>query len=75
MVELKLYRWLKQARRSGVSGKSRNRTLHHRVAVRCRRGDHLARSVNDEGSAVRARSLTLQQGNESIFLLGIHRRE
>ena len=71
MVELELYRGLKQARRSSVLGQSRNRTLHHRVAVGSRRGDRLAGSVNDESSAVRADSLTLQQGHEGVLVLGV----
>jgi hypothetical protein len=63
MIELELYRCFRQARRSGVLGQRCNRTLHHRVAVGSGRDDLLAGSVKDEGSAVRADSLVLQQRN------------
>jgi hypothetical protein len=75
MIELELDRWFKPARRSGVSGESRNCTLHHRVTVGSRRGDHLASSVNNEGSAVCAHSLILQQRDEGVFVLGVRQCE
>ena len=73
MIELELYRCFRLARRSGVSGQSCNRTLHHRVAVGSGRSNDLAGSVKDEGSAVRADSLALQQRNESAFALSVYR--
>ena len=73
MIELELYRWFKRARRSGALGQSCSRTLHLRVVVGSGRDNHLAGSVKDEGSAVRAGSLVLQQRDESVLVLRVYR--
>ena len=51
-----------------------HRTLHHRVAVGSRRGDHRARLVENEGSTVRADGLAAQQRDESVLALSVYRR-
>src|SRR5262245_7972475 len=72
VIELELRRCSRQARRSGVSSQSRNRTLHHRVAVGSGRDNHLAGSVKDEGSTLRADGLASQQSNESVVALSVY---
>ena len=57
-----------------VPGQRRNGALHDRVAVGSRRGDHRARSVEDEGSAIRADGLPPQQLGEAGGALGIRLR-
>ena len=63
-----------RSRRARVPGQRGNGALHDRVAVGRGRGDHRARSIEDEGSAIRADGLVPQQSGEAVGALGIRQR-
>src|SRR6478736_3944719 len=62
------YRLCGRCGRPRVSGQRRNGALRDRVAVGGGRGDHPARSIEDEGSGVGAGGLLPQQVGEAVAM-------